>query len=67
MISESIYLEWRNHPATQELLGLCRIGKEQVTDDMLLARGAIADFERGAAFAYSEVEHIIRTGENIKE
>jgi hypothetical protein len=67
MISESEYLEWRNHAGTRALLELIVMGAEQAVEDLLQARGETGDFQRGASVAYSEIAHFVRTGENLYE
>jgi hypothetical protein len=65
MISEAEYQQWRQNEVTKELLELLKLGHEQALNDLLAARGEPGDFQRGASLAYSEIAHIVRTGENL--
>lgn len=65
MISKAEYQEWRSNKVTIELVELLKLGQEQATEDVLRSRGEVADFPRGASFGYSEIAHIVRTGENL--
>mgnify|MGYP001586564665 CR=1 FL=1 len=65
MITKQEYLEWRESEATKKVLELIEIGQEQILDELISARGEIADFQRGADFAFREVKEIIKVGYGI--
>lgn len=65
MISKLEFLEWRENEVTRKLLELIEIGREQILKELLGARGEIADFQRGANFAFEEIKDIIKSGYDI--
>lgn len=67
MISKEEFHLWRTTTITELVLDLLKVGEEQAISDVVAARGEVADLPRGAAIAYDEIAHIIRTGEGIIE
>lgn len=65
MISKAEWEEWYKSEVTKEVLMLLKVGEEQAIEDVVRARGEIADLPRGAALAYAEMAHVIRTGEGL--
>lgn len=65
MITKDEWQQWYGSAVTQKVLNLLKVGEEVATEDVLRARGEVADLPRGAALAYAEIAHMIRTGEDI--
>ena len=65
MITKSEWQEWRSSGGTLELIELLKLGKITSMEDLVMARGEIGDFPRGANFAYDEILELIRTGDGF--